>query len=147
MLIGLQFTVPFQPELPEAPDLVPRHTRSTLEPVVQTYPAILERPIFAEDRLPMMEMLQGYSLLGTGIAGPRSTAIVQAGAGPMTRVKPGDRIGRWKVASIADAKLYLTGDKERRMLRLKGSSASTSAIGGVIRMQTAPYTVNGKIVR
>jgi hypothetical protein len=117
LLLGVQLATPFDAELPEQTVLVPRHANLTFQPEHKAYPEILQRPLFAPDRQPMLEAMPGYALLGVGIAGPLSTAIVQTG-GRMTRVKPGDRLAGWKVASITPNYLYFERNKERRMLKL-----------------------------
>jgi len=98
--------------------LAPRHSRLTLKRERKVYPEILLRPIFAPDRQPMMEMMPGYSLLGTGIAGPLATAIVQTPGGRMQRLHPGDRFAGWQVASITQDHVFFGRNKERRMLKL-----------------------------
>jgi len=103
--------------LPDQAVLAPRHAHLVFKPERKAYPEILWRPLFAPDRQPMLEAMPGYALLGVGIAGPLSTAIVQAGS-RMTRVKPGDRLAGWKVASITPNYLYFERNKERRMLKL-----------------------------
>ncbi len=117
LLLGVQLATPFDADLPEQTMLVPRQPDLAFKPERKAYPEILQRPIFAPDRQPMLETMPGYSLLGVGIAGPLSTAIVQNG-GRMTRVKPGDRVAGWRVASITGNYLFLERNKERRMLKL-----------------------------
>jgi hypothetical protein len=117
-LLGLQFATPFDAELPESTMVVPRHALLGPKPKPEAYPEILLRPIFAPDRLPMMEVMPGYSLLGIGIAGPSATAIVQGPGGRMLRVRPGDRLAGWPVASITPNNLFFQRNKERRMLKL-----------------------------
>jgi hypothetical protein len=117
LLLGVQLAIPFDAELPEQTVLAPRHSNLTFQPEHKTYPEILRRPLFAPDRQPMLEAMPGYALLGVGIAGPLSTAIVQIG-GRMTRVKPGDRLAGWQVATITPNYLYFERNKERRMLKL-----------------------------
>lgn len=118
MILAVQLATPFDADLPATPVLAPRIPRQVFAPVRERYPEILQRPIFAEDRQPMMELLQGYALLGTGIAGPLSTAVVQTTGGRMQRVKPGERLGGWQVTAITETNLFLARNKERRMLRL-----------------------------
>lgn len=117
LLLGVQFAMPFDADLPEQAVLAPRHARLTFKPERKAYPEVLRRPIFAPDRQPMLETMPGYALLGVGIAGPLSTAIVQSGS-RMTRIKPGDRLAGWKVASITPDYLFFERNKERRMLKL-----------------------------
>lgn len=117
LLLGVQLAMPFDADLPEQTALAPRHSHLVFKPERKAYPEILQRPIFAPDRQPMLEAMPGYALLGVGIAGPLSTAIVQVGA-RMTRVKPGERLAGWKVASITPNYLFFERNKERRMLKL-----------------------------
>jgi hypothetical protein len=117
LLLGVQLATPFDTNLPGQTMLVPSQPRLGFKPERKAYPEILQRPIFAPDRQPMLETMADYSLLGVGIAGPLSTAIVQNG-GRMMRVKPGDRLAGWRVGSITTNYLFLELNKERRVLKL-----------------------------
>ena len=61
--------------------------------------------------------LSGTILLGTIIADGRAHALIRSNRGKVTRVKPGDRIGRRTIAAIEQGQVILTrGDTAERMV-------------------------------
>jgi hypothetical protein len=136
MVLCLQFAMPFDAQLPQSSVLVPRRAHLDSERERQAHPEILQRPIFATDRQPMMETMEGYTLLGTGIAGALSTAIVQGPDSRVQRLRPGDQLAGWQVVSITQNYLFFRRSKERRMLKLdmtrrySASKAAPAQVGG-----------------
>ncbi|MEJ1970191.1 MAG: hypothetical protein WDN03_16410 [Rhizomicrobium sp.] len=117
-LLGVQFALPVDADLPGSTQLVPRRERpATVMPLASNFPEILRRPVFAPDRRPMVESMEGFTLIGVGLAGSTATALLQSG-GSVSRVHIGDSVAGWRVASIEADQLLFQRNEERRMLKL-----------------------------
>ena len=119
---GLQIAMPSSASLPENAPLAPRRAAEPAEPVAQNYPGILQRPIFAPDRAPILLQAQasgnlsGYEVLGTAIAGPVSAALIRDAMGRVIRIKPDAILQGWRLVSIDRTQLVFDRDGERRAL-------------------------------
>jgi hypothetical protein len=120
--------MPSSASLPEDTVVAPRPAVEPAEPVAQNYPAILERPIFAPDRAPVLLQAQasgnlaGYEVLGTAIAGPVSAALVRDATGRVIRIKPDAILQGWRLVSIDRAQLVFDRDGERRALAVSATA-------------------------
>jgi len=112
---GLQLAFPVEPDLPQSTQFVPRRDRVEVLPLPSNFPEILRRPIFAVDRRPMVEAMDGFVLLGTGSIGNAYTALLQVG-GRVVRVHDGDLVMGWRVASLSQDRVFFERNEERRMV-------------------------------
>lgn len=62
--------------------------------------------------------LDGITLLGTVVAGDASRALIRAGNGRITRVRPGDRIGAATLTAIEPGLIHLTRDGAAQRLAM-----------------------------
>jgi len=143
---GLQIAMPSSASLPEETALAPRGAAEPAEPIAQNYQAILERPIFAPDRAPVLLQAQatgnlsGYEVLGTAIAGPVSAALVRDTTGRVIRVKPDAILQGWRLVSIDRAQLVFDRDGERRALAV--SATAPVRQGPATRLGTSQANAN-----
>jgi hypothetical protein len=114
----LQVLLPIDPGVPAPVQLVPRRDELKVKPMPTDYPEILQRPIFASDRHPMIEPMAGLSLVGVGIAGSRTMALLQNSDGQVVRSRPGDVAAGWRIASITLDSVFFERQGERRVLKL-----------------------------
>jgi hypothetical protein len=104
-------------------------------PSEANYPAILERPIFAPDRAPILLAAQssgnlaGYNVVGTAIAGTTSTALVRDMTGRVIRVKPDATLQGWRLVSIERSQLIFDRDGERRSLPVEAAGGGAALRG------------------
>jgi hypothetical protein len=130
---GLQITMPSSANLPDRIPSTPHRAQAiSAEPDAdahaQTYPAILQRPIFAPDRAPVLLQeqtsgnLSGYEVVGTAIAGPVSAALVRDTTGRIVRVKPDAILQGWRLVSIDRTQLVFDRDGERRDLMVTATA-------------------------
>ena len=125
---GLQIAMPSSASLPEGSPLAPRRAAEPAEPESQNYPGILQRPIFAPDRAPVLLQAQasgnlsGYEVLGTAIAGPVSAALIRDAMGRVIRVKPDAILQGWRLVSIDRTQLVFDRDGERRALAVSATA-------------------------
>lgn len=116
--LGLQFALPIDSDLPPTTARLPRHI-SLPEPVLNAdYPEIIQRPLFAPDRQPMIEAMDGLVLLGLGLGGVKPTALLQSAGGPVLRGHPGDQINGWQIAAVTEDRVSFERKGERRILKL-----------------------------
>jgi hypothetical protein len=125
---GLQVTIPSSAELPQNTAPAPRPALEPVGPAEREYPAILQRPIFAPDRAPVLLQAQasgnlsGYEVVGTAIAGPVSAALIRDTTGRIIRVKPDAILQGWRLVSIDRAQLLFDRDGERRALAVTATA-------------------------
>lgn len=125
---GLQIVIPSSASLPEGTALAPRRAPEPLVSVAQNYPTVLERPIFAPDRAPVLLQAQatgnlsGYQVLGTAVAGTVSAALVRDATGRVIRVKPDAILQGWRLVSIDRTELVFDRDGERRSLAVSATA-------------------------
>jgi hypothetical protein len=112
---AVQLGLPFTADLPESTALMPRRVRLAVPPLPADYPEILRRPIFAVDRHPMTDAMEGFVLLGTGAVGNAYTALLQAG-GRVFRAHAGDTVMGWHIASLASDRVLFERGVEKRVL-------------------------------
>ncbi|HSG57012.1 MAG TPA: amidophosphoribosyltransferase [Paracoccaceae bacterium] len=62
--------------------------------------------------------LHGITLLGTVVAGDASRALIRAGDGTITQVRPGDRIGQATLLVIEPGLIHLSRDGETQALAM-----------------------------
>jgi hypothetical protein len=114
--------MPLSTTLPETTRSAPKPAAEPAEPVSQNYAAVLQRPIFAPDRAPVvlqaaaMGNLNGFEVLGTAIAGNVSAALVRDNSGRIMRVKPDAILQGWRLVSIDRTQLLFDRDGERRTI-------------------------------
>jgi hypothetical protein len=126
---GLQVAMPSSSSLPETRPSAPRAAAEPAAPVTQTYAAVLQRPIFAPDRAPIVLQaaatgnLNGIEVLGTAIAGSVSAALVRDNTGRIMRVKPDAILQGWRLVSIDRAQLLFDRDGERRTIAVAAAPA------------------------
>jgi hypothetical protein len=120
VLVGLavaQLALPFTADLPVAPALMPHRQRLVIPALQADFAEILRRPIFAADRRPMTETMDGFVLLGTGAVGNIYTALLKAGV-QVIRAHVGDTVQGWRITSLASDRALFERDAEKRMLLL-----------------------------
>lgn len=115
ILGAVQLVLPFAADLPDSTALVPRRERLTLQPLASDFPEILRRPIFAIDRHPMTDAMEGFVLLGTGSVGGIYVALLQAG-GRVIRARMGDPVLGWRITVLAPDRVLFERDAEKRLL-------------------------------
>jgi hypothetical protein len=95
------------------------------------YSAILQAPIFAMDRAPVILTaqpsgnLQGYDVIGTAIAGTTATALIRDATGRTVRIKPDGLLQGWRLVSIERAQLTFDRDGEKRTLPVETAPRAT----------------------
>lgn len=125
---GLQIAIPSSADLPQNTAPAPRRAAEPIGPTEREYPAILQRPIFAPDRAPVLlqaqasSNLSGYEVVGTAIAGPVSAALVRDTTGRVIRVKPDAILQGWRLVSIDRTQLLFDRDGERRALAVTATA-------------------------
>jgi hypothetical protein len=130
---GLQVTMPSSTSLPETTRSAPKPAAEPAEPVSQNYAAVLQRPIFAPDRAPIVLQaaatgnLNGLEVLGTAIAGNVSAALVRNNMGRIMRVKPDAVLQGWRLVSIDRTQLLFDRDGERRTIAVTAAPAHSGA--------------------
>lgn len=67
-----------------------------------------------EDLLP----LDGITLLGTVVAGDASRALIHAGNGRISQIRPGDRIGQATLVAIEPGLIHLTRNGKAQRLAM-----------------------------
>jgi hypothetical protein len=93
------------------------------------YAAVLQRPIFAPDRAPIVLQatatgnLNGIEVLGTAIAGSVSAALVRDNMGRIMRVKPDAILQGWRLVSIDRTQLLFDRGGERRTIAVTAAPA------------------------
>lgn len=128
MAAGLQIAIPSSADLPQSTAPAARPAPEPVDPGVREYPAILQRPIFAPDRAPVLLQAQasgnlsGYEVLGTAIAGPVSAALIRDTTGRIIRVKPDAILQGWRLVSIDRTQLLFDRDGERRALTVSATA-------------------------
>lgn len=135
-------------QLPHVAAVRPQAMPDSPTPEDTDYDAILERPIFAPDRAPILLTAQtqgnlaGYNVLGTAIAGTVSTALVRDTTGRTIRIKPDSTLQGWRLVSIERTQLVFDRDGERRTLPVESAPMhGPGALGtpaGVMVGQRAP---------
>jgi hypothetical protein len=119
---ALQLSLSSSAQLPHVAAVRPQAMPDSPTPEDNDYAAILERPIFAPDRAPILLTAQtqgnlaGYNVLGTAIAGTVSTALVRDTTGRTIRIKPDATLQGWRLVSIERTELVFDRDGERRTL-------------------------------
>jgi hypothetical protein len=125
--------MPSSTSLPETTRSAPKPAAEPPEPVSQNYAAVLQRPIFAPDRAPVLLQaaatgnLSGFEVLGTAIAGTVSAALVRDNTGRIMRVKPDAVLQGWRLVSIDRTQLLFDRDGERRTIAVTAAPARTGA--------------------
>ncbi len=114
----IQLVLPIDSGTPAPTQLVPRRNILKVKPMRTDYPEILQRPIFAQDRHPMIEPMAGLTLAGVGIAGDRAAALLQKSDGSVFRGRPGDMAAGWRIVSIAPDRVFFERQEEHRVLKL-----------------------------
>lgn len=127
-LIVIQLMIPMEMELPQTALTVPRRMRLIEKPLKLDFPEILQRPIFTQDRLPMIEPMDGLTLIGVGLVGTNATALLQMGSGPALRVHDGMMVAGWRIVSVESDRVFFEKQGGRRMLKMdiKGRRALQS---------------------
>lgn len=111
-----QFVMPVAPELAPT-ERVPRRQRMVVHPLPSDFPEILHRPIFAVDRQPMIEPMEGITLLGTGSVGDDYMVLLQTGE-QVVRAHVGDQLLGWRITALAQDRAFFQRGDEKRMLLL-----------------------------
>ncbi len=143
-LAAVQIVLPTD-ELPAAEDgLAPRRPTLVDVPVPQDYPEIVARPLFSPGRRPAagdQASSEDDSLvvIGIGTTTDSSTALLRTGEGQVRRIRVGDEVNGWTVATIEPAAITLTRDGESRRLGL-GGAAATSAPADTAPVEPAAET-------
>jgi hypothetical protein len=148
---GLQLALPSSATLPAVARQVLPATPS-VEPVraaLNAYGAIMAHPIFAPDRAPPPAEadesgnLSGIEVLGTAIAGKTAAALVRDSDGEFSRLKVGDELDGWKLASIEAKELVFDRNGERRSVAISATAptrAGTNTKMGAGAAGSAPAT-------
>jgi len=106
------------------------------QPQEADYSAILQAPIFAMDRAPVILAaqpsgnLQGYDVIGTAIAGTTATALIRDTTGRTVRIKPDGILQGWRLVSIERTQLTFDRDGEKRTLPVEAAPRAV-VTGGV----------------
>ncbi len=123
---GLQVTLPSATALPEPSDLAPRRAREPASPAVPSYPEILRSPIFTPDHKPDASVeppaggMGDFTVLGIATASDGvATALVKTPGGTITRVRPGEDMGGWKLVAVELNSLTFEHNGERHILPLE----------------------------
>jgi hypothetical protein len=111
-----QLVIPVVPELART-ERVPRRQRMVVHPLPSDFPEILHRPIFATDRQPIIEPMEGISLLGAGSVGEDYMVLLQAGE-QVVRAHVGDQLMGWRITALARDRAFFQRGDEKRMLLL-----------------------------
>ena len=125
--------MPSSTSLPETTRSAPKPAAEPAEPVSQNYAAVLQRPIFAPDRAPVVLQaaatgnLNGFEVVGTAIAGNISAALVRDNTGRIMRVKPDAILQGWRLVSIDRTQLLFDRDGERRTIAVTAAPARAGA--------------------
>ena len=86
---------------------------STIDDTTPTTPKT-EAAATLEGRLP----LDGITLLGTVVAGDASRALIRAGNGRISQIRPGDRIGQATLMVIEPGLIHLSRNGEAQRLAM-----------------------------
>jgi Tfp pilus assembly protein PilP len=86
---------------------------STMDDTTPTTPKT-QAAATLEDLLP----LDGITLLGTVVAGEASRALIRAGTGRISQIRPGDRIGQATLVGIEPGLIHLTRNGEAQRLAM-----------------------------
>lgn len=128
LVAALQVWMPSSAELPHV-DIARPKPLAELSTPEANYPAILDHPLFAPDRAPVVlaaqpsTNLMGYEVLGTAIAGKVSTALVRLPMGSIIRIKPDGTLQGWRLISIERTQLVFDRDGEKRTLPVNSGPA------------------------
>ena len=108
-------------------------TRFTLPPI-KTYSAVVDRPLFSEDRRPPPRSASAsarpwssLSLVGIVIAPGSREALIRHGTpAVIAHLRAGQEVDGWEVRSILSDRVVLTARGERHELRLFGKKGAAS---------------------
>lgn len=143
-LAAVQIVLPTD-ELPAAEDgLAPRRPALVDVPTSQDYPEIVARPLFTPGRRPAAGDTaanedESLVVIGIGTTTDSSTALLRTGEGQVRRIRVGDEVNGWTVATIEPAAVTLTRDGESRRLGL-GGTATTAAPADTAPVEPAAET-------
>lgn len=125
----------FAPSEPESVAVAPHHVRF-LDASVQTdYPAIMNAPLFSIGRQPIADTgrpstsIEGAEVIGVGLEGTNSVALIRNSDGDIERVHIGQLVEGWKLTAIARDSLTFQRGSERKVMPLVAAPPAAPAQG------------------
>lgn len=119
---------------PETPVVAPARVPVLDTRIVTDYPQILKAPLFSMGRRSIFDpgqpsaSIDGIEVIGIGIAGAASTALLKESDGSIVRAQIGRTIGGWKLTAIQPASLAFERNGERRLLTLSAQPAAAQQV-------------------
>lgn len=108
-----------------APQVAPRPIHFLKTALATDYPAILKAPLFSQDRQPIEGAVRaraandigGYTVIGIGLEGAASVALVRGADGVVARIHIGQAVSGWTLSALGrDTLTFVRGGEQKNMV-------------------------------